>query len=86
MTISSIQPCTINASVATGPNAKLREKVISRQECQARLHAHEDEIRCDIKKNKNKGKEKTPLAVKIGAGIAAVVALLAFLRFKFKKI
>jgi hypothetical protein len=86
MTISTIQPCTINPGIVTGPNNKLREKTISRQECQARLHAHENEIRHEIKKNKNKSKEKTPLAVKIGAGIVGITTLLAFLKYKFKKI
>lgn len=85
MSIPAMQPCTINTTVVSGPSVKLKEKQISRQECQARLHAYENEISLDIKKNKNKGKEKTPLAVKIGAGITALAGLLLYLKIKFKK-
>jgi len=81
----SIPPCTVNIGVVSGPDAKLREKNISRQESQRRLHAHESEIKKDVRKNKNKGKEKTPLAVKVAGAVAVLAGIFAFIKMKIKK-
>ena len=66
----SISPCTVNIGVVNGPDVKLREKNISRQESQRRLHAHEIEIKNDVRISKR----TPPFCTNIGGGNIVMIA------------
>lgn len=83
--MSGLVPCVITPKVVSGPNIRLQDKTVSREESHARIRACQEEVGHAIKRKSYKNKEKTPLAVKIAAGIMLMVAVIGFLKYKLKK-
>lgn len=83
--MSTLVPCVITQTTVNGPSVRLRDKTVSREESQNRIRACQEEIGHAVKRKSYKNKDKTPLAVKVAAGIMLLVALLGFLKYKFKK-
>ena len=83
--MTSLVPCTINSSVVSGPNIRLKDKTVSKEEARMRIRACQHEVGHEIKKNSYKNKEKTPNSVKVISGIGVLVTVIAILKNKIKK-
>ena len=83
--MSALVPCVITQTAVSGPTVSLQDKRISREESHARIRACQEEIGHEIKRKSYKNKDKTPIAVKVGAGILLLAAFFGFLKYKLKK-
>ena len=83
--MTTLLPSTVNVGVVTGPNVRLYDKKVSKEEARVRIRACKSEVSHEIKKNSYKNKEKTPNSVKVVSGISVLAILLAILKNKIKK-
>ena len=80
-----LPPCNISVGVISGPNVLLKDKSLSYQDSKSRARACNEDVNKKIKKKSYKNKDKTPLAVKISAGILLLASVFVFLKYKIKK-
>lgn len=83
--MTTLLPSTVNVGVVTGPNVRLYDKKVSKEEARVRIRACQGEVSHEIKKNSYKNKDKTPNSVKVVSGIGVLTVLWAIIKNKIKK-